>query len=264
MTHGTGKKVPEASAQPLLSFREAGDGETVVLLHGSGLSSAVWRGGGYLKRLADFRTVAVDLRGHGRSSKPPNAGAYSAAAMSEDVVAVLDALRIPAAHVVGYSLGARVGFALAATRPERVLSFVTLAGTFALPPGSADAFFFPGCREALRTGDMTGFLESWSRVRGVVLDPATSHALRQNDPAAFGALLEAIDDDPGLTEAEVAGIMAPTLLVAGDSDDPRWQASRRAHELITGSVFVELPGVDHIGTLRDRRALSATEEFLRR
>ena len=113
-----------------ISYDAAGEGPAVVLLHGSALSRAIWRGLGYVKALEGFRVVRIDLRGHGRSDKPEEADAYRMPRHVGDVLAVLDAERIGRAHVVGYSLGSRVAFSLAATASPRVASLAAQGGAY--------------------------------------------------------------------------------------------------------------------------------------
>ena len=89
-----------------ISFQESSAGPTIVLVHGSGLSRAIWRGLGYTKALEErFHVVTLDLRGHGRSDKPQHENAYSMDLLVGDIVAVLDAARVQTAHYVGYYRG---------------------------------------------------------------------------------------------------------------------------------------------------------------
>ena len=75
-----------------ISFQESGAGPAIVLVHGSGLSRAVWRGLGYTKALEErFRVLTLDLRGHGRSDKPQHEAAYTMDLLVGDILAVLDA-----------------------------------------------------------------------------------------------------------------------------------------------------------------------------
>jgi pimeloyl-ACP methyl ester carboxylesterase len=101
----------------------AGHGEPVVLIHGLYSSAEVnWQRPGTLVALAkDYQVIALDLPGHGRSDKPERADAYGLE-MVEDVVLLLDHLKIHKAHIVGYSMGGMVALKLIATHPDRVLS----------------------------------------------------------------------------------------------------------------------------------------------
>ncbi|WP_413248003.1 alpha/beta fold hydrolase [Sinomonas flava] len=231
-----------------ISYDAAGEGPAVVLLHGSALSRAIWRGLGYIRALEGFRVVRVDLRGHGRSDKPDEAGAYRMSRHVGDVLAVLDAERIERAHVVGYSLGSRVAFSLAAAAPARVSSLTVLGGTYRPQRGEVAKVFFPGYLEALQTGRIEAFVDGFESA-GKALDPSTRQAFLANDPAALAACFTGTEDDPGLPEAVVAQLAVPALLMAGTRDPQRLADSRRAAELMPNARFVELEGRTHAGTL---------------
>lgn len=231
-----------------ISYDVSGDGPTVVLLHGAALSKAIWRGLGYVRGLAGFRVVRMDLRGHGRSGRPHETSAYRMSRYVADVVAVLDAEGLSRAPLVGYSLGGRIAFAVAAAAPDRVTGLVTLGGTFRALAGEVGKLFFPGYRDALTSGRMEAFVAGLEDA-GWSLDPATRQAFFVNDPHALAACLAGIEHDPGLTEADVAGIAAPALLMAGTRDRARLADARRAAELMPHARVVELPGRTHASTL---------------
>jgi pimeloyl-ACP methyl ester carboxylesterase len=104
-----------------------GQGEPVVLLHGNGGSLNSWIDAGVMPNLAkDYRVIAFDARGHGKSGKPHETAAYGRE-MGLDVVRLLDHLGIRRAHVVGYSMGASTVATLLTTHPDRFLT-ATLGG----------------------------------------------------------------------------------------------------------------------------------------
>ncbi|WP_271025022.1 alpha/beta hydrolase [Rhizobium sp. RCAM05973] len=103
------------------------NGEPVLLIHGfASTAVANWVNPGWLKVLdeAGYRVIAIDNRGHGMSDKPYDADVYHPWIMAEDAVALLDHLGIPEAHVMGYSMGARVSTFMAIAHPDRVRSLV--------------------------------------------------------------------------------------------------------------------------------------------
>jgi pimeloyl-ACP methyl ester carboxylesterase len=106
----------------------AGTGEPVVLVHGFAASAyANWLLPGIFDELSKhFHVVALDNRGHGGSEKPHEVDKYGTE-MVEDVVRLMDHLKIEKAHVVGYSMGAFITNKLLTTHPERVLT-ATLGG----------------------------------------------------------------------------------------------------------------------------------------
>lgn len=232
-----------------ISFDATGEGPAVVLLHGSALSRAIWRGLGYVGALADAHTlVRIDLRGHGRSDKPHDAGAYAMPLVAGDVLAVMDAAGLDRASVVGYSFGARVGFALAASAPGRVERLATLGGAYRPQAGQVARVFFDGYAEALRDGGMPGFVEGMVAA-GRDVDPATRAAFLANDPLALGAYFEATEAAPGLSEPLLHQLTMPALLMAGTRDPARLEESRHAATVMPNARFIELPGRTHAGTL---------------
>ena len=114
-----------------LFYTDTGDGEVVLLIHGLGSSSGDWEP--QVPVLASrYRVLAVDLRGHGQSSKP--AGPYSIAMFADDVAELIEALGVSPCHVVGLSLGAMITLELAATRADIVRSAVVVnAGPHFVP-----------------------------------------------------------------------------------------------------------------------------------
>ncbi len=110
-----------------LSVVDEGAGPAVVLLHGFPDSSYVWRKQVPALVGAGLRVVAPDLRGFGESDKPQDVGAYAIRHSVADVVALLDALEIERAYIVGHDWGAGVAWALAAYVPTRVERLVALS-----------------------------------------------------------------------------------------------------------------------------------------
>jgi len=90
-----------------IQYTVEGQGEPVVLIHGLHASTDInWRAPGIIKALAEnYQVIAMDVRGHGHSGKPEQEEAYGME-MVEDVIRLLDHLKIKKAHVVGYSMGA--------------------------------------------------------------------------------------------------------------------------------------------------------------
>ncbi|GAA1360730.1 alpha/beta hydrolase [Arthrobacter rhombi] len=226
-----------------ISYDVTGEGPAVVLLHGSALSRAIWRGLGYVKALEGFTVVRIDLRGHGRSGKPHDPHAYAMDLLVADVLAVLDAEKLASAAVVGYSFGSRVGFSLAARAPGRVEKLVTLGGTYRPQAGEVAKVFFDGYLDALRTGGMQAFVD------GQTLDPQTKAAFMANESEALVAYFERTEIEPGLDESVLPDLDLPVLLMAGTRDTERYLDSRRAAELLPDARFVPLQGRTHGSTL---------------
>jgi 3-oxoadipate enol-lactonase len=108
-----------------LFYEEWGKGSPLLFIHGLGSSTEDWSA--QIEAFRDeYRVIAVDLRGHGRSEKVP--GPRTVQSLADDVAALLRALGAVPAHVVGVSLGGMVSLELAACHPE-VVRTLTVANT---------------------------------------------------------------------------------------------------------------------------------------
>lgn len=127
----------DGPAGPLAAWDWAGGEPATLLLHGVGNYGRYWDA--FADSVAGrLRLVAPDARGHGDSARPDDG--YSAGDFVADAVAVLDALRIERALVVGHSMGGYHATMLAATHPERLCGLVIVdAGPEALPEGAERA-----------------------------------------------------------------------------------------------------------------------------
>lgn len=240
---------------------EGGAG-TVLLLHGTALSKAIWQGHGFLQALRrEHRVVLVDLRGHGRSAKPGRPQDYAMELVTGDVAAVLDAEDTGPVHLLGYSYGARIGLHLAATRPGRLRALTCVAGTWRSTRGRIGALFFPGFLDSLRAGvadgrGMEAFVVDWEAAMGHPVDPATRAAMLANDAAAMLAYLTRTEEQPGLAPRELAGITVPSLFVVGERDAPQLEDSEAAVRILeehgTRARLDVLPGRGHGDVLAAR------------
>jgi 3-oxoadipate enol-lactonase len=106
-----------------LYYEVSGQGPPLLFLHGLGSCSQDWE-----FQVAEFsknyQVITVDLRGHGRSAKPP--GPYGMEMLAADVAGLLQALRVESAHVVGLSLGGGIAFQMALSFPSLVKSLVVV------------------------------------------------------------------------------------------------------------------------------------------
>jgi pimeloyl-ACP methyl ester carboxylesterase len=110
-----------------IHYYTEGTGEAVVLIHGWMGDSSTWghdaAGNTKLTTIEGFEAIALDCRGHGKSGKPYDPNKYGVE-MAEDVVRLLDHLKIKKAHLLGYSMGSFIAGNVAARHPERVLSII--------------------------------------------------------------------------------------------------------------------------------------------
>jgi pimeloyl-ACP methyl ester carboxylesterase len=112
-----------------LEVRDDGDraAPAVLLVHGFPDSSHLWRHQIEALTQAGLRTVTPDMRGFGASDKPADVEAYRLTHAVADLVAILDALEIEKARVVGHDWGAAVAWIFAALHPDRVERLVAMS-----------------------------------------------------------------------------------------------------------------------------------------
>ena len=108
-----------------------GDGPPLLLIAGTLCAARHWRDFGYTAALTkDWRVINVDPLGHGVSDTPHDAGAYAAAGVTADLVAVLDAEGVDRVTAWGYSRGGWLACNLASRYPDRVQRIVV--GAYAM------------------------------------------------------------------------------------------------------------------------------------
>lgn len=224
--------------------RVSGAGKPLLLLHGLGVSGAIWQA--LARRLAPpWAPIAVDLRGHGGSEHAaggPNA--YRPADYATDLAAVMDALEIARAPVIGHSLGGLVALALAVAHPGRVAALVLLDPPLDPQRRNADVAEVYRLRHA-PPGELEAYLALGSS------SPLAARALapvfRRAADAAFQAHL---NDPPGAPWAWTAAsqIAAPVLLVQADPAEDGVLGEAAAEEfiaLVPNSRRVYIPGARH-------------------
>jgi pimeloyl-ACP methyl ester carboxylesterase len=241
-----------------LFYEDLGVGPPVVLHTGGAGSSEMWRAGGYVERLAGFRTILFDHRGRGRSDRPIDPAAHKLMEFVEDVVALADHLGLDRYAFFGYSFGGLVGLELAARDP-RVVSLVVL-GTVFDPPDLewAASASDQGAREA----SMEVVVETMEQEERLVLPDWLREEFLRTDPRQFFLTIDsnALDPEPWET---LGSIVARTVLIAGAEEDPNDNQAAMA-ERIPGASSVHIPGVAHVGVfLRPDEVLAAALPTLR-
>ena len=237
------------SAGVALRYVDTGFGEAVVLLHSfTGNLDRDFVRCGLLAALAErYRAIAFDLRGHGKSGKPHDPRQYGRE-MALDVVRLLDHLRLPKAHIVGYSLGAHVVAQLLSLHPERFIT-ATLAGS----PGRRNWSQDDDRRVATEAAELeqgvmrTQILRLWPKSKPppskAEIDARTAAYLQGNDTKALAALRRA-NRDQVVSDAALAATGVPTLGVVGSRDDYRAEF-RALADAMPQLTLVEIAGAAH-------------------
>lgn len=256
-----------------LAYHEQGTGDPVLFVHGSGSDLRTWE-----RQIpaigAQFRAIA-----YSRRYARPNADIEPSVDDQmlphvEDLAGLLRAIDVPAAHLVGHSWGGFISLLTAIRYPELVCSLVlmeppVLSLFVSTPPRPTEllrllfsrpaaalaivkfgATAFAPAEKAYRRGDDdaalrlfgTGVLGKASFER---LSEARVQQVRDNQNADRAQLLGA--GFPPLSDAEVRGVRAPTLLLAGENS-PSFlrRLTDRLHELLPASEFIEINEASHI------------------
>jgi pimeloyl-ACP methyl ester carboxylesterase len=236
-----------------IHYQIEGDGEPLVLQHGFTNSLETWYELGYVEGLKpQYRLILIDARGHGASDKPHEPDAYEWQCSVADITTVLDDLDIPRAHYFGYSMGGRIGFAVARYAPERVHSLI-LGGGSPYPRSQTGP---DRTLEALKQG-----AEAIPSVWGVPVPPAVRARLIKNDVEALIACRSKVLQSPGFAEI-LPTMTMPCLLYAGE-DDPVCAENRDCVRSMPNVTFFSLPDLGHTDAiLRSDLVLPHVKQFL--
>lgn len=246
----------------------AGPEAPIVQLHALGLNRHLWdEVAGWLGRRA--RVVAVDLRGHGESSKPPGPGAaYTFDDYVADVRGLVERLGLGRIRLMGLSIGGMIAQRFAADYPELVEALV-LVDTSSDLGDEARQLQLERATLIEREG-VAGQVESskprWFTPAAIERSlPAIEQAsgwLRNTDRFGYAASCRALATWR-FTE-QLHKIRCPTLVVVGDQDPGTPPAHARViHEHVRGSQLAVIPGASHLSPLEQPTAFrDVVERFL--
>lgn len=240
-----------------LHVRTIGQGPPLMLLHGFTGSLRSWEPF-FPSWSRHYQLIAVDLIGHGESDAPEEAARYSMAHAAEDLAAVLDALGLPAAAVLGYSMGGRVALSFAMLKPERVSAVVLESSS----PGLAS----PEERKARLRQDealacrieqegIERFTAYWEdlplfatlkeqpeeiqrRIRRIRLNQrphGLANSLRGMGTGVQPSWWDRLD-----------AFTKPALLIAGERDEKFMHIARRMNARMKNSTFIPVSGAGHM------------------
>ena len=194
---------------------------------------------------SDHHLYFADHRGQGRSDKPHDVAAYALPKRVADAVAVLDHFGLERVHVLGFSWGARLGFAIGEHAPERVLS-LALCGNqpFAWDPSWP---FVPLLSEALDASEshgMQAFIDTLETAFGDELSATVRERVLANDAKALDAAWRsALAEGPISTD--LSAWRVPCLICMASGEDMYDNAQRAADE-IPMARFLALEGHTHL------------------
>jgi pimeloyl-ACP methyl ester carboxylesterase len=211
-----------------------GKGKPLILLHG-GLGNMENFGNQIPAFANDFEVIAVDSRGHGRSTRSRQP--YSYALMASDVIALMDYLQVPKASIVGWSDGAIIGLDIAIRHPERVDKLVALAANFSVS----------GLREEVKQNATFNHYFELAK---------QDYNRLSSTPDQYHEFLAAIRKmwrtQPHYSAQQLASIKSPTLIMDGEYDEviKRSHTEELSH-LIPNSKLEILHDVSHFAMFQN-------------
>lgn len=213
-----------------LAYHELGQGRPLVLIHGYMSNATVMARGGFPERIAGrgYRVIMPDLRGHGDSAKPHEAGAYPPDALADDGLALIDHLGLTDYDLAGYSLGGRTVIRLLARGATPGRAIVGGQGLEAIN------------HTVGRGGHFRHVLTNFGTFEPGTSERATEDWIKSSggDPVALVRVLDTFADT---TMTELARITVPTLVLTGAGDGHNDTAAALASALPNGR-YIMLPG----------------------
>ena len=219
-------------------FIEKGTGKPLILLHGNGESSDYFRG--QIDAFAEeYHVYAVDTRGHGGT--PRGEAPITIRQFAADLLEFMDGHRIAKAHLLGFSDGANVAMVFAIRHPERVDRLILNGANL-------------NARGVKRSTQIP--IEIGYRI-------AKRFAVKSEAAGRNAEMLGLMVNDPNVSPAELNGIRAKTLVIAGTRDMIKETHTRLIAESIPNAELVFVKGDHFIANRHPAEFNRAVLDFLR-
>ena len=259
-----------------LHYEEAGSGTPLIFIHEFAGDHRSWEP--QMRFFARyFRCIAYNARGFPPSDVPENGARYSQAHARDDVIAVLDHLKIDRAHVVGLSMGGFAALHVGITYPQRARSLVIGGCGYGAEPDKKEKF------QAECEAAAASFESNWAEAAKKYALGPTRVQYQNKDPRGWAEfarqLLEQSSKGHALTMRGVQmrrpslwelvdrmkKIDVPTLILTGDEDDPCLEPALLMKRHIATSGLVVLPWSGHAINIEEPDAFNRAlfEFFLR-
>jgi pimeloyl-ACP methyl ester carboxylesterase len=246
-----------------LYYEEAGAGTPVVFVHEFGGDHRSWEHQvRYFSRR--YRCIAFNARGYPPSDVPEDFERYSQARARDDIRAVLEALKIDKAHVVGLSMGAFATLHFGMAYPSRALSITVAGGGYGSHPAQYRQFQVDSKKNAdvIRSQGMKHFVATYGhgpqRVQLEAKDPrGFAEYVRQFEEhsplGAANTLLGVQNRRPSFYDltAEMARVTVPTLIMSGDEEEPCLEVNLLMKRTIPTAALAILPRSGHAINLEE-------------
>ena len=229
------------------------DGMPVIFVHGFPFSHEMWKT--QIELLQEkYRVIAYDLRGHGKSGV--SEGQFVLEFLVDDLIGLLDHLRITKAVVCGLSMGGYITLRTVERNPERVLALV-LADTQAKADSNEAKLKRAASIKSVKTAGVNSYAESFvknvftaeSIVNQTEAVKNITRIIQSNSAIGICGALLALVSRTNTTQA-LAKIKVPTLILVGEQDTlTPPSASKEMHAAIPNSELQIIPNAAHMSNL---------------
>lgn len=207
-------------------LHDAGEGQPVMLLHGSGPGVSAWANWRLvLPALAQhFRVIAHDQVGYNQTAPLADGEPYGRETWTQHALAVLDELGVTRVHLIGNSMGGAIALSMALARPElvdRVVLMGTMGTKIPIPPGLDELWGYqPSVAAMTRAIELLAFDQSINTPELVHLryEASTRPGIDAAWQRMFPAPRQRWVDDLALTDHELASVTSPVLMIHGFND----------------------------------------------
>jgi pimeloyl-ACP methyl ester carboxylesterase len=240
-----------------IAYTDRGTGEPVVLLHGfTGSSERHWESPGVIAALetAGYRVIAMDCRGHGQSDKPVDPKQYGLE-MVQDVVRLLNLLKIDRAHLVGYSMGGAIVTQLLVRQPARLLTATLLGAGWEGENLQPLRTMMNTLADGFEKNDASALIRGVNA--GAASEPTEQQIAELNKSlfarnygpalAANARTMAALFDIPA---NRLRATKVPILAIVGDQDLPNLEPVNRLKTAVPHTEVTMLPGANHATSVK--------------
>lgn len=236
-----------------ISYLDEGEGEAILLIHGFASNAKTnWQGPGWIKLLVDsgYRVIAIDNRGHGGSQKFYAQEDYLLEKMADDATALLRHLRIDAAHIMGYSMGARIAATLASRNPELVKRLILAGNGYNMIEGGFSS-------SDIHDGLIAETDEAVSTKIG-----ADFRMFAKSTGSDLKALAACITGGRSYMQKELFENLKPETMVIIGTEDTIGVNGDKLAELIPDGRFIPVPKRNHMNVVGDKVYMQAVLDFI--
>jgi 3-oxoadipate enol-lactonase len=261
-------------------YEETGSGEAVLLVPASWWPSDTWNVGVVPFLSKRFRTIILDCRGTGRTSKPKDG--YTVAQFAKDGIALLEYLGVNRCHAVGFALGGQIVQAMAIERPDLVATLtIAASGSGAKTLGGGQRIVSPDTECEIHDLGFERYIRNYIENDSMAFNPVF---YRQHKDVV-AALTDAVwsgqstvemfrrHEDARLTWdtlGRAGEVKVPALILCGADDDVSRRGStpvgtaRRLAEVTPGCELFLIPNTKHMTFWDGTGGLAALQDFLLR